>query len=246
MEILKLHTGNKPLAEDVELGNIARETFGFSGAHLESVANEAAILAMRENRREIKQQHFQEAIDKVMMGDKLDRRPVQTEMTRIAVHEVGHALVSELMREGSVSTLTVTPRGQALGYMRQTPEDDTYLYTREQLENQIAVMLAGSLAEEMVLGSRSTGSTNDFEQAVQAAQQLIRSGLSELGVVSVENVPREISFRVQGTIIREQEDRVRLELAGYREVLEQVANMLLEEEKISGDRLRQEIKQRAS
>ena len=246
MEILKLHTANKPLAEDVELGNIARETFGFSGAHLESVANEAAILAMREKRREIKQQHFQEAIDKVMMGDKLDRRPVPTEMTRIAVHEVGHALVSELMREGSVSTLTVTPRGQALGYMRQTPEDDTYLYTREQLENQIAVMLAGSLAEEMVLGSRSTGSTNDFEQAAQAAQQLIRSGLSELGVVSVETVPREVNFRVQGTIIREQEDRVRLELAEYQEVLERVAKMLLEEEKISGDRLRQEIKQRAS
>ena len=167
-------------------------------------------------------------------------------MRRIAIHEVGHALISELMRYGSVSTLTVTPRGQAMGYMRQTPEDDTYLYTKEQLENQIAVMLAGSLAEEMILGNRSTGATNDFEHAVQATQQIIRSGLSELGVVAFETMPAEVSFEVQGSIIREQEERVRRELAGYREVLDKVVQLLLEEEKISGDRFRQEIMKEAS
>lgn len=246
MEILRLHTGNKPLAEDVQLEIIAKETFGFSGAHLESVANEAAILAMREGCTTVSHRHFQEAIDKVMMGDKVDRRPVPAEMRRIAIHEVGHALISELMRYGSVSTLTVTPRGQAMGYMRQTPEDDTYLYTKEQLENQIAVMLAGSLAEEMILGNRSTGATNDFEHAVQATQQIIRSGLSELGVVAFETMPAEVSFEVQGSIIREQEERVRRELAGYREVLDKVVQLLLEEEKISGDRFRQEIMKEAS
>ncbi|MEW5952981.1 MAG: AAA family ATPase [Bacillota bacterium] len=241
MEILRLHTGNKPMDEDVQLEVIAKETFGFSGAHLESVANEAAILAMREGCARIAHRHFHEAIDKVMMGDKLDRRPVPAEMRRIAIHEVGHALISEMTRYGSVSTLTVIPRGQAMGYMRQTPEDDTYLYTKEQMENQIAVMLAGSLAEEMMLGNRSTGATNDFEHAVKTAQQIIRSGLSELGVVDYDNMPPEVSFEVQRSIIREQEERVRRELTGYRAELDKVVQLLLEEEKISGDRFRKEI-----
>ncbi|MBC7326449.1 MAG: AAA family ATPase, partial [Moorella sp. (in: Bacteria)] len=147
LEILKLHTRNKPLAADVNLEAVAKETFGFSGAHLESLTNEAAILAMREGCQEIHQRHLHEAVDKVMMGERLDRRPSAHELRRVAIHETGHALMSELVKPGSVSALTVTPRGQALGYMRQSPEDDTYMYTKEYLEDQIAVMLAGAVAE---------------------------------------------------------------------------------------------------
>lgn len=238
MEILKIHTKNKPLAQDVCLKSLARETFGFSGAHLESVANEAAILAMRESCSEISYRHFHEAVDKVMMGDKLDRKPSREELRRVAIHETGHALLSEHVRPGSVSTLTITPRGKALGYMRQTPEDDNYLHTREYLENQIAVMLAGALAEEAVLGNRSTGASNDFEQAINTAEQIIKSGMSELGIVSIDTIPAETRFNVTNDIIRKQEDRVREHLKRNETALSETVSMLMEKERISGDSFR--------
>ncbi len=238
LEILKLHTKNKPLAGDVRLDLIAKETFGFSGAHLESLANEAAILAMREGCREIFHHHFTEAIDKVMMGSKLDKRPSDAEMERIAVHETGHALLSEILRPGSVSTLTITPRGDALGYMRQVPDDDTYLYTKEYLENQIAVMLAGAVAEDVILGSRSTGAFGDFEQAVQAAEAMLRSGMSELGIVSVEDLPQDLKHRTISGIIRIQEERVKDYIKSSEHVFFRVVSVLLEKEKISGEQFR--------
>ncbi|MCL6634168.1 MAG: AAA family ATPase [Peptococcaceae bacterium] len=238
LEILKLHTRNKPLSSDVNLELIAKETFGFSGAHLESLANEAAILAMREGCKEISQHHFNESIDKVMMGGRLDKRPSEAEMRRVAVHETGHALLSELVRPGSVSTLTITPRGDALGYMRQIPEDDTYLYTKEYLENQIAVMLAGAVAEEIILGNRSTGASGDFEQAVRAAETMVRSGMSELGVVCMDSLPQELKHRTITAIVRGQEERVRDFLSGLRHVFTRVVETLLEKEKITGEQFR--------
>ncbi|AEG15920.1 Vesicle-fusing ATPase [Desulfofundulus kuznetsovii DSM 6115] len=241
LEILKLHTKNKPLATDVSLEALAKETFGFSGAHLESLANEAAILAMREGCEVIHQRHFHEAVDKVMMGDRLDRRPSPAELRRVAIHETGHALLSELVRSGSVSTLTITPRGQALGYMRQIPEDDTYLYTRDYLENQIAVMLAGAVAEELILGNRSTGAGNDFREATRVAEQIIRNGMSRLGVVDVESLPGGLRYRVLTEILRAQEERVRSYLSEKRGVLERVAQLLLEQEKVTGEEFRRLI-----
>lgn len=238
LEILRLHTRNKPLEDSVSLESIAKETFGFSGAHLESLANEAAILAMRENCTQIEYRHFHEAVDKVMMGDKLSRKPSVDELRRVAIHESGHALISEHVRKGSVSTLTITPRGKALGYMRQIPEDDTYLYTRQYLEDQIAIMLAGALAEDMVLGNRSTGASGDFEQAVKTAEHIIKSGMSELGVVSLDMIPAETRFRVTGEIIKEQENRVRGYLETKEKALCEVVELLLEEERISGELFR--------
>jgi len=238
MEILRLHCRNKPLASDVNLEEIARETFGFSGAHLESLANEGAILAMREGCTEISHRHLVEAIDKIMMGEKLDRRPAREELERVAVHEVGHALVSEKIRPGSVSMLTITPRGQALGYMRQLPENDAYLYTREYLENQIQVLLAGSVAEELVLGDRSTGAGNDIEQAIKTAGQIIRSGMSELGVVDPDILPADLRYRVLNDIIRSQEKKVKEFLGSMREVIKHVMRTLLAEEKITGEQFR--------
>mgnify|MGYP000874959634 CR=1 FL=1 len=236
--ILALHTRNKPLAEDVKLDIIAKETFGLSGAHLESLANEAAILAMREGCKEISQHHFNESIDKVMMGGKLDKRPSKLEMKRVAIHEIGHALISEKVRMGSVSTLTITPRGDALGYMRQTPEDDTYLYTKDYLENQISVMLAGAVAEEIVLGNRSTGSAGDFEQAVRVSETMLRSGMSELGVVCSDSLPRDLKHHTITGIVREQEERVRDYLTGLKQVFNEVLEILLEKEKITGEQFR--------
>jgi vesicle-fusing ATPase len=238
LEIMRLHTRNKPLGDDVRLNVIARETFGFSGAHLESLANEAAILAMREGSGLILQHHFNESIDKVMMGGVLDKRPSESEMQRVAVHEAGHALLSERVRMGSVSTLTITPRGDALGYMRQVPEDDTYLYTKDFLENQIAVMLAGSVAEEIVLGSRSTGSAGDFEQAMRSAETMLRTGMSELGVISLDSLPQDLKYRTLTGIVNGQEERVREEISRERDALLRVVDVLLEKEKISGEQFR--------
>ncbi len=239
LEILKLHTRNKPLAEDVALDVIAKDTFGFSGAHLESLANEAAILAMREGAKEVSQRHFNESIDKVMMGGKLDKKPSEAEMKRVAVHESGHALLSETVRRGSVSTLTVTPRGDALGYMRQTPDDDTYLYTKDFLENQIAIMLAGSVAEEIILGARSTGSSSDFEQAVQTAHTMLCSGMTELGVICPDSLPQELKHQTITGIVREQEERVKKYITESKNIITQTVEILLEKERISGEHFRE-------
>ncbi|AEG60197.1 AAA family ATPase [Desulforamulus ruminis] len=245
LEILMLHTKNKPLADDVNLSLVARETFGFSGAHLESLANEAAILAMREDLKEIHYRHFHEAVDKVIMGEKLDRRPNPEELKRVAIHETGHALISEWVRAGSVSTLTVTSRGGALGYMRQNPEDDTYLYTKEYLENQIAIMLAGAVAEEVVLGNRSTGASNDYEKALHTAETIIKAGMSPLGVVSLENLPPETKHRVISEIIQQQEQRINGYLKERNSFLTSTVEILLEKEKISGDEFRDLVQQKS-
>ena len=186
--ILNIHTRGRPLADDVDLDMLAQETYGFSGAHLESLVNEAAILALREKKDRIEMHHFKEAVEKVMMGEKLDRKPRQEERERIAYHEAGHALLSEVVRPGSVSSITVTSRGKALGYMRQAPEDDPYLYTKDELLDQIAVCLAGAVAEEVFFGSRSTGSIGDFEQAVDIAERLIAAGMSDLGIINPETI----------------------------------------------------------
>ena len=120
LRILQLHTRNKPLADDVSLTDVANDTFGFSGAHLESVTNEAAILAFRENSASITAQHLRSAVEKVIMGEKHDRIPKAEEKKRIAIHEAGHALLSEYNLPGSVASVNVAARGNALGYVRQT------------------------------------------------------------------------------------------------------------------------------
>ncbi len=237
-QILALHTRNKPLADDVDLDQIARETFGFSGAHLESLANEAAILAMRAGEAEIRQRYFIEAIDKVIMGEKLDRRPAKEERYRIAVHEAGHALVGELLRPGSVSSITVASRGMALGFVRQAPGDDMYLYTKDYLEDEICRCLAGTVAEQVVLGSRSTGAAGDFQQAMGLAWRLVAGGMSRLGVVSEETLPEALRHRVLSEIMAEQEARATRLVEERRHLLKAVATRLVEHESLTGDELR--------
>ncbi|MCG0278336.1 MAG: AAA family ATPase [Thermanaeromonas sp.] len=238
LEILKLHTANKPLGPDVDLEAIARETFGFSGAHLESVANEAAILALRSRSPVIRQVHLREAVDKVMLGEKLPRKPRREELFRLSVHEAGHALVSELLHPGSVTQVTIMSRGQALGYTRQKPQDDIYLFTREHLEDQICICLAGSVAEALLLGDKSTGAVNDFREAVRLAKLMITSGLSDWGVVDEASLtPAQLNRAIKG-IITGLEKRTKEVLTPYKSSLEQIAQKLMREETLSGDTLR--------
>ncbi|MHB1125525.1 MAG: AAA family ATPase [Bacillota bacterium] len=239
LQILKLHCRNKPLAEDADLEAIARETFGFSGAHLESIANESAILALREESTVIMDKHLREAVDKVILGEKLERCPSQEERYRIAVHETGHALVCEVVRSDSVSHLTITSRGNALGYMRQNPAGDLYLYTRNYLHNQIRICLAGAVAEEIMTGERSTGSTNDFEEAVRQTQIIIKSGLSHLGIIAEADIPKNILHQTTSTILAQQEEVVRSILISRQEALREVSLRLMERESLSGEQLRQ-------
>ncbi|HHT45706.1 MAG TPA: AAA family ATPase [Firmicutes bacterium] len=238
-QILKLHTRNKPLAKDVQLEAIAAETFGFSGAHLESLANEAAIAALREKSKYLERKHFNEAIDKVIMGEKLDRRPSEEEIRRIAIHEMGHALISEYITPCSISTITIVPRGKAMGYIRQRPEKDSYVHTKDYLEGQIAVLLGGAVSEEELLGSRSTGALNDFQQAVELAKKIISSGMSSLGVISSKDLPGGVLHKSIKEIISVQEERVRVIIIKYRDIIEQAAQYLLEKERISGKYLRE-------
>lgn len=244
LQILTLHLKNKPVADTVDLEKIARETFGFSGAHLESLANEAAILALREKEPKIQESHLKEAVDKVIMGEKLDRKLDQEERWRIAVHETGHALISEVLKPGSVSTVTITPRGKALGYIRQQPERDHFIHTCEYLEQQIAVLLGGAVSEELLLGGRSTGSSNDFNQAVELTKKLICAGLSSLGVVSIKDLPKGDLHRTIQQVINRQEQWVHNLLSKQIELVTDVARYLFEKEKITGENLREKISRR--
>ncbi|MGI6284955.1 AAA family ATPase [Neomoorella humiferrea] len=238
LAILKLHTANKPLAPEVDLEAVARETFGFSGAHLESVANEAAILALREKSPLITQKHLMEAVDKVMLGEKLGRKPADDELYRLAIHEAGHAIVGELLRPRSISHVTITSRGQALGYTRQKPENDMYLYTRDYLEAQMDICLAGAVAEDMILGNRSTGSLNDFKEAIRLARVIITAGLSDLGVVAEENLTKEQMHNASSAIINQEEKKVMVLLRPYQETLKVLATRLVEKETVTGRELR--------
>ncbi|HWI54390.1 MAG TPA: ATPase, partial [Desulfobacteria bacterium] len=240
-QILRIHARNKPVAKEVNLRDIARETFGFSGAHLESLTNEAAIYAFREGEKEVTSRHFKEAIDKVMMGEKLDKRPNPDELRRVAVHETGHALISEILKPGSVSALTISPRGNALGYMRQSPEDDIYLYTQEYLEKEICVALAGALAEEAIFNSRSTGNANDFEQAERLAKEIVNAGMSSMGTVAKASIPQDKMHNVVTEILQEQENRVKQLIKPYGETILEITDILLEQERLTGAEFRKLI-----
>jgi vesicle-fusing ATPase len=239
LAILQLHTKSKPMADDVNLEEIARQTFGFSGAHLESLANEAAILALREDAKAIGMRYLVEAVDKVILGEKLDRRPTAEERRRVAIHEAGHALVGEWTDQGSVATITITPRGRAMGYVRTNPADDRYLYTRPMLVAQIQVALAGFVAETLIEGEGSTGAASDFARVGDLARRIVAAGMSELGIVDTETMSRSGEAEMVSRIIIEQRAKVQWFLDQRRAVLEQVADVLIREEVISGDALRE-------
>ncbi len=238
LQILKLHTRNKPLAADADLEAVAADTFGFSGAHLESLVNEAAIAALRDGAQEVSARHLKGAIDKVILGEKLDRLPGPDEKRRIAVHEAGHALVGELRRPGSVASVNVAARGKALGYVRQTQADDLYLHTCDQLKDKIAVALAGAVAEDIILGNRSTGAGSDFPQAAALARQIVLGGMSDLGIVSPDDLPQGTLHMAIASLLRDVETETHALLAAHRPVLEQTTALLLDRESIAGEEFR--------
>ncbi len=240
LQILQVHTRNKPLAPDVNLVQLAQETYGFSGAHLESLSNEAAILAMREGVAQIRQRHFQQSIEKVMLGEAQERRPSIAEQHRISLHEAGHAIVAEHVRPGSVANVTILSRGDTLGYVRQTMDDEAgYLQTEEQIREQLWVLLAGAIAEELTLGSRSTGASGDFQKAIELARRYVLAGMSPLGIVDKSVLAKNEFCGAQQVLLKDVEMAVRSYLAEHISLLTQVAAKLQQEERISGTCLRE-------
>ncbi|MGC5773247.1 AAA family ATPase [Paenibacillus pabuli] len=236
--ILELHAVNKPLLEGVSLDKTAEESYGFSGAQLESVMNEAAIYAMRDGLLSIEQRHLSLAIDKVMMGEKTDRESSVEEKKRVAIHELGHAIMAELVRPGSVSQVALSPRGQALGYVRHNPQQEQFLYTKRFLEEQIMIALGGAAAEEMYYGGRSTGSRNDFEQATNVVQTMMASGLTSLGIVNMEMVTTEELMRENKMILQDLMEQTKRLLEEQRTIFDNSLDTLLREEVLSGEQFR--------
>ena len=188
-EILKVHCRNKRLSKRINLSDVARRTPGFSGADLENLLNEAALLAARENCKEIKIYHVDEAIDRVMMGPaKKSKKYNEREKALVAYHEAGHAVIGIKLKHASVvQKVTIVPRGQAGGYNLMTPTEETFLETKNTLTAQITGLLAGRIAETLVFGEMSTGAHNDFQRATAIARAMVTEyGMSDLGPIQYE------------------------------------------------------------
>ncbi|WP_338811580.1 ATP-dependent zinc metalloprotease FtsH [Dermacoccus nishinomiyaensis] len=194
--ILQVHAQGKPMAKDVDLMSVARRTPGFSGAELENVLNEAALLTARTNGTIITNEALDEAIDRVMAGPQKKSRPMSAKERKVtAYHEGGHALVAAAMNNTDpVSKITILPRGRALGYTMVLPTDDKYSTTRNELLDQLAYALGGRVAEEMVFHDPSTGASNDIEKATDIARKMVTQfGMSEnVGAVHLGNSGGEV------------------------------------------------------
>lgn len=205
-EILKIHAKNKPLAKDVDLKIVARRTPGFTGADLENVLNEGAILAARANKKEVTMDEVEEAVDRVLAGpEKKSRIISDKEKSIVAHHEVGHAILSNVLPNADpVHKISILPRGMALGYTLQLPEQDRHLISRAEATDQITVMMGGRVAEELIFGEITSGAQNDLEKATEMAKKMVcEYGMSGLGPRTFGHKDRQVFL---GRDIAEQKD----------------------------------------
>jgi cell division protease FtsH len=259
LEILQVHARPVKLGEDVDLDKIAAQTFGFAGADLANLVNEAALMAARNNRQAVLMADFKEAIERVVAGlEKRSRVLTTVERETVAYHEVGHALVGALMPGGSkVSKISIVPRGLgALGYTLQMPENDRYLMMEDELRGQLATLLGGRSAEEIVFGRVSSGASDDIQKATELAERAITQyGMSAtLGPVAFEknsaqfleggSTRRSISTEVSMEIDRQVKQSIdkahdmALEILRFnRDLLDSTTQILLRAEVLEGDEL---------
>jgi cell division protease FtsH len=189
-DILRVHSKDKPLADDVDLAAVADGTPGFSGADLANLVNEAALQATRRRAERIERRDFAAALDKIVLGDPRESALVPQEKRRVAVHEAGHAVVAWASPAAEpLRRVSILPRGMSLGATQQVPSEDRHLMTRVELDSRLAVLLAGYAAELLVLGEVSTGSEKDLQQATALASRMVAHfGMSEeLGPVYYEH-----------------------------------------------------------
>lgn len=256
-QILEVHIKGKPVVENLDLASLARQTPGFSGADIENLVNEAAILAARRNKKAIEQTDVVESIEKVIAGPERRSRLITDDEKRvIAYHEAGHAIVSHLLPNcDPVVKVSIISRGMALGYTMNRPDEDRYLQRRSKFNDDLAALLGGRAAEEIVFQDITTGASNDLERATDLARAMVtRYGMSEkLGPRTFGNreelvfLGREISEqRNYSEDVAEQIDdevkriigaaftQAKHVLSTYREKLDQVVNQLIQKETIDG------------
>jgi len=193
--ILKIHAKDKPLAGDVDLNVVARRTPGFTGADLENVLNEAAILAARADKKEVRMEDVEEAIDRVLAGPEKKSRVISDkEREIVAYHEVGHAILSKVLPHADpVHKVSILPRGMALGYTLQLPEQDKHLMSQGEALDQITVMMGGRVAEALMFTDVTSGATNDLERATDLAKKMVcEFGMSKLGPRTFGRKDRQI------------------------------------------------------
>ena len=199
-EILKVHTNNKPLYPSVDLELLAKKTHGFNGAHLSNIANEAAIFAVRDNSPIITAVHFDKALERVIAGlESKNSTLIEKEKEIVSYHEAGHALVSNILGICPIQKISIVPRGEALGYVLQLPDEDRYIYTKEELIGKIKILLAGKASEEIIFNHKSTGAKDDLKKVTDIANQMVcEYGMSELGFMTIDgNVKTFLSEQVQ-------------------------------------------------
>ena len=187
-EILKVHTQNKPIDPSVNLEILAKKTHGFNGAHLANIANEAAIFAVRDNSSIITQVHFDKAIERVIAGlESKNAKLIEKEKKIVSYHESGHALVSNTLGLNPIQKVSIVPRGQALGYVLQLPDEDRFIYTKEELLSKMKILLAGKAAEELIFNHQSTGAKDDLKKVTEIATQMVcEYGMSSFGYVTLD------------------------------------------------------------
>jgi len=257
LEILKIHARDKPLSEDVDLEEVARGTPGFSGADLENLLNEAALLAARRSKDRLDQKDIDDAVDKILMGLERENIAVTPEERRlVAYHEGGHAVVAAVLpNTDPIHKVTIVPRGQAMGITQQIPAREKYIYPKEYMLNRLAVMMGGRAAEELVEGTATSGAADDLKQATILARRMVLEwGMGEsLGKMAMgdghenaflgygapqrpeysEETAREVDQEIK-KILDESYDRAADVLREHRDGLDRVAEDLMEKEEVPG------------
>jgi len=246
-EILKVHTRGKPLAADVDLETVARQTAGLTGADLANICNEAAIFAGRAEQNRIRQVDFDNSLERVVAG--LQQRRVVTEKEKriLAYHESGHALMSRLVGDPQpVQKVTIVSRGRALGYTLNTPQEDRYLHTKEELIDLMKVLLGGRAAEQIVFGAVTNGAANDLERVTELARAMVFEFGMGTEVSSRTMRADNYALSERSKQIRDEEqarltdhayqEAVRL-LTKHRAALDRLASTLLEKETLMAPEL---------
>lgn len=258
-EILEVHARNKKLASDVSLENLAKRTPGFSGADLENVLNEGAILAVRDHRNLVTMDDLDEAIDRVMMGPaKKSKKYTDKEKRLVAYHEAGHAIIGlKLENSDMVQKVTIIPRGEAGGYNLMTPREEKMMPTKSDFMAQITGLLGGRVAEELVFNEISAGASNDIERVTKIAKMMVKSfGMSKLGPVQYDDptgnvflgrdygkgndYSHEIAFEIDKEIreiINECYKNCKAIISEHMDLLKLIAETLFEEETITNEQI---------
>ena len=259
VEILKVHAKNKILDKNITLEYLAKRTPGFSGADLENLLNEAALLAVRRNKKEITMSEIDEATDRVLMGPaKVTKKYTDKEKKLVAFHEAGHAVMGlKLDGANEVQKITIIPRGHAGGYTMMTPKEEAFNYTKNELLEAICGLLGGRVAEEVTFGEITTGAHDDFKKATKIARSMVTEyGMSNLGPMMLEEpdgntflgrdytknrnisdtVAHEIDEEMR-SIINSCYEKTKKIITENKELLSLIANTLLEEETITKEEI---------